>query len=175
MEFWFALLRHSTCFLRACVEVGRVGNTCIPHPLVDLSELSLCWFLGVTLAMGRGCPPSSQRGGTYVGGISRSAKINWWHIYVEVICFYQFIHFKQCLNVLEILRKVRSFRSLSTFIWMQTHLNSWGTSHVLSKKHSLCLHINAKCQVLHVWIPLKILNFTQSTDKSKHVQQENEV
>lgn len=51
-----------------CVEVLRVGNTCIPHPLVDPPDLSLSRFLCVTLAVGRGWPLSSQGGGTCVWG-----------------------------------------------------------------------------------------------------------
>lgn len=57
-----------------CIEVCRVGTTYIPHPLVDLCELSLCWFLCVTLAVRSGCPPSSRGGQTQSG--QPLAKIN---------------------------------------------------------------------------------------------------
>lgn len=54
---------------------------------------SWTWFLHVTLGVGGGHPPSSQGGGTYVRRTSHSAKVNWWHNCVGVICAYEVIPF----------------------------------------------------------------------------------
>lgn len=84
-------------FLGACeLRYAAWETLCIPHPLVDLLELSQRWFFRVALAVGTGCPrPRTETDEHMQYVTSHFEKINRWHICVGVVCFYYRIHFEQ--------------------------------------------------------------------------------